>query len=270
MLNPSSKFTPKILELLSKIASETTLSLTEPLMEFVDILTESLMYPRGSRESLLDVMCGNIGSLNEAEIEEKHDFVTEELGLGCLLETVHTAELLRKMTRMSKNSNFVFGQSATLEEIHCVLVNLLKQLSAQIEICFYPKFYQTLLRENVTHFRRAFEALQGLDNITARLLKNAEQQRTTEPAFLEIDAKTTEFIRIFTVSNAKWHEELLLGSRALKEYLAVKSESKNVSADSELIEEMCDEAIAVVRSPVFGNYVRVRKSKLKITHRKIF
>ncbi|CEP64820.1 Aro5p LALA0_S13e03752g [Lachancea lanzarotensis] len=262
MVTGDPKLSPKILELLSNVVREITVSLTEPLSEFVDILTESLMYPRGTTNSLMNILCK---TNEEIEIREAAEFVSQDLGTACLLDAVHTAKLIGKLNVLSKRRDYPLTQSAMLEEVHSALVSLLKQLSGQMETCSHLFFYKDLLRESVVHFRHAFDALQDLDAISVRLVLSARESSAPEHPLLDIDAKTTGYIRTFTVTNANWHEQLLLGSRALKEYLVLHTPSGDDSTNA-----LYEEATVVVRSPVFRNYVQARKSQLKITHRRIF
>ncbi|SCU81302.1 LAFA_0C03950g1_1 [Lachancea sp. 'fantastica'] len=267
MVTGDSRLTPKVLELVSDVVRDITTSLTEPLTELVDMLTESLMYPRGSRKSLMNILCRT-----DEEIKnfESADFVSQDLGSVCLLDAVHTAKLIGKLNGLSKGREYPSTQSAMLEELHGALVNLLKQLSGQIEINSHLCFYKDLLRENVVHFRHAFDALQNLDSLSSALMKTAADLRLSESAaVLKFDAKTAESMRSFTVTNAKWHDQLLLGSQALKEYLVLQDHNiDTLSSDPQ--NDLYKEAAVVVRSPVFRNYVQARKARLKITQRRVF
>ncbi|SCU78009.1 LADA_0A03334g1_1 [Lachancea dasiensis] len=262
MVTSSDGLSPKNRILLSKIAKEVTLSLTSPASEFVDLVIESLMYPRGNGNSVMNILCGE-GSFPD---EQQPEIVSQDLGMACLLDAVHTRQLLLRLVSNIDNIEMVKAQFSLLEDIHSAFVHLLRQLSKQIEMSSCPDFFRDLLKENVASFRHAFDGFQALDNILHQLVIDAEHTGSVDGQHFKMDCKTTEGIKTFTLDNAKWFEDLMLSSRALREYLILQDYQNGASSSEDLSKAMA----AAIRSPDFGTYRQIRKSKLKISHRKVF
>ncbi|SCU99549.1 LANO_0F02234g1_1 [Lachancea nothofagi CBS 11611] len=264
MVKCCSNISPKNRALLNDLSRDLTVSLTTPALEFVDILIESLMYPRGNGNSLMNLICGT-----GAGVGEEDEPVSQDLGLGCLLESVHARHLLVKLKCQSEISASDERQLRLLGEIHGALVLLLKQLSEQIEVSSCPDFYRDMLQENVSHFRQAFHGFHILNEALLEILECAEQTGLSDLKLFKIDYKTTERLNAFKLDNVKWFEELMLSSRALREYLILQDYQVG-SLDQMTSKTLPKVILAAVRSSDFGIYLQIRKSKLKICHRKVF
>lgn len=269
MLEAVSKVSPSNQLLFNQISKELCVSLAKPTLEFVDILIESLMYPRGTGRSLMNLMCGTEESL--ASSEHQFAYENQDLGHGCLLHLVHARQLLVRVQGYPTTGapEYVSTLLALLEDTHGVLVSLLQQLSRQIEVPACPEIYKQLLRENLEHFRNAFTGFQALDHIMHQLLETVEESGSSSTQVFQIGPKTIERIKSFSAHNSESFERLMLGSRALREYLLLQ-DYKTDYLDQIFSAKVPKGILSAVHSSDFGIYMQLRKSKLKISHRRVF
>ncbi|KAM3164314.1 hypothetical protein ACU8KH_01217 [Lachancea thermotolerans] len=254
--------------LLSQIANELCASLAKPTLELIDILIEALMYPRGNGNSLMD---WTLDAENHSVLAEKHQYVHEDLGYGCILELVHARQLLAKLnTRMPTPSpDFTVTLLTISEEIHDVLVHLLAHLKGQANRSTELDLYKNIVRENLPHFRHSFCNFNTLDNILRQLREFSENTSSSNGEGFQIAPKTMESIKTFSSDNSHWFEELMLGSQALREYLLLQDYHTDY-LDGINTSSIPRGISSEIHSSDFGIFLQVRKSKLKISHRKVF
>ncbi|CUS21448.1 LAQU0S03e02828g1_1 [Lachancea quebecensis] len=254
--------------LLTQFANELSSSFAKPTLEFVDILIEALMYPRGSGNSLMD---WTLDSEKYPMLAEKHKYVHEDLGYGCLLEMVHARQLLVKLNTKAPASSPDFTNSilALLEEIHEVLAHLLEHLKSQARRPMGLDLYKSIVQGNLPHFNHAFCNFNILVCILHQLQEFPENTSTGNGDIFQIAPKTMESIKTFSADNLLWFEGLMLGSRALREYLLLQDYHTDY-LDSINTVSIPRGISSEIHSSDFGIFVQVRKSKLKISHRRVF
>ncbi|CUS23440.1 LAQU0S10e00430g1_1 [Lachancea quebecensis] len=242
--------------LFNQIASELSATLTGPTLEFIDVLIESFMYPRGN--------C-SLAAGDQSQYE------CQEFGHNCILGMVYARHLLNKIKAhsLTGSPSFAWSLMELLEETRGALVHLLKQLSSQIELPMCSEMYRQILRENVFHFRHAFFNFQALDSILHQLLETLDKTGLLDEEVFQIDYKTIGAIQRFAADNAQWFEDIMLGSKALKEYLLLQDYSTDY-LDQVTATKVPKGVKKAIRSPDFSLFIHGRKSRLKISHRRIF
>lgn len=269
MVELASKISPANQLLFNQIANELSASLTGPTLEFIDVLIESFMYPRGNR-SLFASARGETG-MESSPTDHQQLYECQDFGHNCLLGMVYARHLLNKIKSQSltESPDFAWSLLELLEDTRSTLVQLLKQMSSQIELPMCSEMYRQILSENVFHFRHAFLNFQALDCILHQLLETLDKTGLLDEVVFQIDYKTIGAIQRFAADNTQWFEDIMLGSKALKEYLLLQ-DYRTDYLDQVTATKVPKGVRKAIRSPEFSSFVHARKSRLKISHRKIF
>lgn len=202
MINNKKTASPKNQRLLNQICKELTVSLSSPLLEFVDVLLESFMYPEG-------------------EIAKLDLF---SLGHPRILELIYLRQKIEHLqhidpARCESCSKFFPQLVQKIEQVHALLVHLLQVLSNHIEVPTQSRFYRRIVMGSVSDFQRAFEQFKALDYVFLTLLRNLEKSGHSDKTF-QVDGSLLLKIEQFTSQNTRWFEDLFRESEAYKEFSA--------------------------------------------------
>ncbi|SCW00548.1 LAFE_0C06634g1_1 [Lachancea fermentati] len=281
MIQNVSGISPKNQHLLNGIVRELALSFSKPALEFIDLLIESFMYPKGN-DNPSSRMLGCYENSDPVQKEIKgsdsdYTFEPHDLGYGRLLEMIHLRQLILKIKNGEKSfpsvdsSEYIPSLLAVLEEIHTFMIHLLKELSNYIEVIGSAVIFKEILTEHLPNFRHAFHAFKSFNEILQHLMETVKRTGVSDDEVFQINQKTIELIKKFTVDNVLWFEELMTGSKALKEYLLFEDcELKPIENVNALNEGLPKSISAAINSPQFEDFLQIRKAKLRVCHRRVF
>ncbi|SCU97008.1 LAMI_0F08548g1_1 [Lachancea mirantina] len=262
-----SSATPQNLLLLNQILRELAHSLNKPVLEFIDSLIERIMIPRGQKLLFwLDKQNGE--SLSASAVAE--EFQVYDLGHGKLLEMIYLRQLVVKILNDEKSlpkvssPEYASKLSVLMEHMHALLIALLKELSGFIHISETSSVHKKLVEDHITNFRTAFDGYKSFNEILEALAATPKLFSPPEEGTFKIEPKTIAKIKNFTETNKKWCIDLLLDSNALREFFLLENDAK--LSDDNTVDDLC----FVVTSEKFICFNRLRKERLRISHRRVF
>lgn len=258
-------------EMFNNICKTLVLSQSRPLLEFIDILFEKLMYPRKESKSLITLLTSQDVDFRENDVQ----YQIFDLGHPRILEIVMIRQKILELKAMGnepwKAIDCTPKLLRKLNQLYLLTVNLLRVLSDYIEVPAHSAFYRKFVTESISDFQVAFETFNSLDFIFQALLTSVQSFGTSDERIFHVDENLLSKIKKFSDNNRMWYEDLMMRSVAVKEYLLVekkiyeqeKSESHSDSKVGEL-------AIEAIYSPSFEQFVDRRKARLNISNRRIF
>ena len=282
MIQKNNVISPRNQVLLNKIVRQLSLSLNKPLLEFTDILIESFMYPRGSKRSLINFLQKEDScAIIDLEDEQKNEpdlpkFEYQDLGNAKILEMISIRQLILQTKSTDgllppiESSEYTPKLLYYMEEIHCLFIHLLKELSRCIEMPAYSLLYKAILTENLPHFHHTFQGFKELNGLFHCLLDNVKETGCSDEKIFHVSGKIMDRFEQFSNDNRLWFDDLIMGSSAFKEYLLCEDRILSASDDKLLrnggIPPQMSKAIHDIKFEVF---LETRKAKLRIAHRRV-
>ena len=241
MINYNSKhISPKNQQILNKIFKELICSLGKPLNEFIDVLLENLLYP---------------GTMNSNGFSQR----LQCLGNSRILEIIYLRnklfQLMGSVTDVHME-DYIEENIKILLKIHSLLIHILQKLTDQLEFEDFQFFYKEIVVNSINDFEKNFQSFKLLNNILQCLFHNVERSGFSDTKIFTVNDDLLSDIKIFTQCNTIWYQELILNSKALKEYLQVTNEATDIMV---LIDEL-----------KFEKFLVKRKLKLNISNRRVF
>lgn len=254
-------------EVFNDICKNLIISQSKPLLEFIDILLEKLMYPRKSK-SLIHLL-----TLQDPDIQREVDYKIFDLGHPRILEIILIRQKIVEIKATGnvawKSSEFTPKLLRKLNQIYLLIVNLLQVLSDHIEVPSHSNFYRQIVTESISDFQTAFETFNSLNFIFQALLRSVEKFGISDERIFHVDGNLLSKIKTFSDDNLIWYESLMIESIAVREYLLVEKKIYE-NEHNDQMDEVSALAIKAIYSPKFEQFLAKRKARLNISNRRIF
>lgn len=277
MIKDKSQVSLKNQELLNEIAAELAYSIKVPLMEFFDIMLESFMYPQDHSYSTDDLY--NNQSLDSHSPDSSFNKMESNsiniLGNSKILEIIYMKRLITQIdTKRASPDTFDFNYITNLVnhigKIRSLLVHMVNEFKSYMKVPRYYATYRSILTESLSDFHLIFTNLKGFILVMEDLLSIAAETGISDDRIFQVNCKTIINIKKIIELNNTWFNELMIKSRAFKEYILVESiklSDKEVTLLSQNI--IPPTFIEAIYSSHFRHFLNHRKSHLMISHRKI-
>ncbi|CCE65009.1 hypothetical protein TPHA_0J01880 [Tetrapisispora phaffii CBS 4417] len=250
---------PENQEVLNKVFNELILSLEAPLLEFVDILLENVMYPTGGA-----------GHGQASDRKKSFDESVYLLGNGVFLEIIHLRNLTTKLIANARSYDgskagfdrvqYIPKNLKYLQNLHILLIFVLQRLSEMMEnSSFSQKYYKKIIVNSIEDFKMNFQIFKLLDKVLVNLFNMALQTGDSDSKIFTITDDIMDDIKRFTDFNKNWYIDLMTHSNAFEAFMSKQS---IYLPESELGK--------IVVEPKFQNFLSARKVKLNISTRKVF
>ncbi|KAH3903379.1 uncharacterized protein SCODWIG_03791 [Saccharomycodes ludwigii] len=266
-------------QLLNKLVLQITLKLQKPIMEFMDILIESFMYPRGVEASLLSKILNYTDNnpkeaktdklmlsitRKQASLCEKYE--CNDLGNFSLLEILHIKKLLLESGKntayddsLEKKDKSYSTVKKSMDKIHIAIVYLLRNLSTYLEIPTCFSFFKKILHDNMGNFETCFKLFKLYNVIVDLLIDAANRGGVNNSALFQVTNDDLELIESFSKDISLWMETMLFNSTAFQDY-----KEQDIFASNSVCK-----SVSVVLTESFEKFLTSRKQLLRISARTI-